>query len=165
MRRGKCKSWGAWMTTQTKFVLLYKRVMVGRVGRKKQCEKALKILHRIQTRQGGKKKIPPFLERKKEREECTMKEKNCAGFKEVIFGAGKAFDDFGRSTSFWTGVIAYRWNSIKQVFHVYAVQVLGTGTVTNSRSYEDETTSCDEVNDFLDYFRELENHYKKVYGE
>ena len=94
-----------------------------------------------------------------------MKEKNCAGFKEVIFGAGKAFDDFGRATSFWTGVVAYRWNAVKQVFHVYTIQVLGTGTVTNSRSYETETPSCDEVNDFLDYLKELENHYKKVYGE
>ena len=94
-----------------------------------------------------------------------MKEKNYDGFKEVIFGAGKAFDDFGRATPFWTGVVAYRWNSLKQVFHVYTIQVLGTGTVTNSRSYETETESCKEVNDFLDYLRELENHYKKVYGE
>ena len=94
-----------------------------------------------------------------------MKEKDCGKFKEVIFGAGKAFDDFCRPTSFWTGVVAYKWNAEKQVFFVYTTQVLGTGTVTNSRSYETETSSCDEVNDFLDYFKELENHYKKVYGE
>lgn len=94
-----------------------------------------------------------------------MKEKNCAGFKEVIFGAGKAFDDFGRATSFWTGVVAYRWDAVKQVFRVYTIQVLGTGTVTNSRSYETTTESCEEVNDFLDYLKELETHYKKVYGE
>ena len=94
-----------------------------------------------------------------------MKEKDCGKFKEVIFGAGKAFDDFGRPTSFWTGVVAYRWNALKQAFFVYTIQVLGTGTVTNSRSYEVETESCDEVNDFIAYLRELENHYKKVYGE
>ena len=91
-----------------------------------------------------------------------MKEKNYGKFKEVIFGAGKAFDDFGRPTSFWTGVVAYRWNAVKQSFFVYTIQVLGTGTATNSRSYEGETK---EVNDFLDYLKELENHYKKVYGE
>ena len=94
-----------------------------------------------------------------------MKETNCAGFKKVVFGAGKAFDAFGRATSFWTGVITYHWNAKKQVFHVLAVQALGTGTVTNSRSYETETPSCDEVNNFLDYLKELEAHYKKVYGE
>ena len=86
-----------------------------------------------------------------------MKKKN--------FGAGKAFDDFGRPTSFWTGVIAYRWVSAKQVFVVYTVQVLGTGTVTNSRSGEVEAKSCEEVNNFLDYFKKLEKHYKEVYGE
>ena len=95
--------------------------------------------------------------------ECIMKKKDCGKFKEVIFGAGKAFDAFGRATPFWTGVVAYRWNAVKQVFHVYSVQVLGTGTVTNSRSYEAETASCDKVNDFIDYLKELENHYKKVY--
>ena len=86
-------------------------------------------------------------------------------FKEVFFGAGKAFDTLARPTSFWTGVVAYLWNAEKQVFFVYTVQVLGTGTVTNSRSCETEASSCDEVNEFLDYFKELEHHYKKVYGE
>ena len=91
--------------------------------------------------------------------------KNIKLFKEVMFGAGKAFDEFGRATSFWTGFVAYRWNATKQVFVIYTVQVLGTGTVTNSSYYETETVSCDEVNDFIDYFKELENHYKKVYCE
>ena len=94
-----------------------------------------------------------------------MKEKDYGKFKEVIFGAGRAFDAFGRPTPFWTGVVAYRWNAVKQAFFVYTTQVLGTGTVTNSRSYEAETSSCDEVNDFLDYLKELEDHYKEVYGE
>ena len=85
--------------------------------------------------------------------------------KEKTFGAGKAFDDFGRPTSFWTGVVAYRWDVKKQAFIVCTTQVLGTGTVQNSRSYETETESCDEVNDFIAYLRELEEHYKKVYGE
>ena len=94
-----------------------------------------------------------------------MKEKNCGKFKEFIFGAGKAFDDFGRATPFWTGVVTYQWNSLKQTFYIYTVQVLGTGTVTNSRSYETETVSYEKVNGFIDYLKELENHYKKVYGE
>ena len=93
-----------------------------------------------------------------------MKKKDCGKFKEVIFGAGKAFDAFGRATPYWMGVVAYRWNCLKQVFHVYTVQTLGTGTVTNRRSYETETPSCEEVNEFLDYLKELENHYKRVYG-
>ena len=94
-----------------------------------------------------------------------MKEKDCAGFKKVFFGAGKAFDSFGRATPFWTGVVVYHWNAGKQAFVICTIQVLGTGTVTNSRSSKDEAKSCKEVNDLLDYFRELEGHYKKVYGE
>ena len=83
----------------------------------------------------------------------------------VNFGAGRAFDAFGRPTSFWSGVVAYQWDAAKQAFLVRTAQVLGTGTVTNRRSYEVETKSCDEVNGFLDYLKELESHYKKVYGE
>ena len=94
-----------------------------------------------------------------------MKEKDCGKFREVFFGAGKVYDDFGRPTSFWTGIVAYQWDSKKQLFRVYTIQVLGTGTVTNSRSSETETSSCEEVNEFLDYFKELERHYKKVCGE
>lgn len=86
-------------------------------------------------------------------------------WKVVNFGAGKAFDAFGRATPFWTGVVTYRWNAAKQVFNILAVQPIGTGTVINSRSYESEEPSCEGVNDFLDYFKELEAHYKKVYGE
>ena len=87
------------------------------------------------------------------------------GWKVVNFGAGKAFDAFGRATPFWTGVITYRWNAEKQTFRVLGVQALGTGTAINSRSYDSEEHSCEGVNDFLDYFKELETHYKKVYGE
>ena len=94
-----------------------------------------------------------------------MKEKNYGKFKKVIFGAGRAFDAFGRPTSFWTGVVAYRWNTGRQTFVIHTIQVLGTGTVTNSRSYEVETDEVNEVNDFIAYLRELEEHYKKVYGE
>ena len=86
-------------------------------------------------------------------------------WKVINFGAGKAFDAFGRATPFWAGVVTYQWVVEKQMFRILAEQTLGTGTVTNSRSYETETASCDEVNDFLDYLKELETHYKKVYGE
>lgn len=94
-----------------------------------------------------------------------MKEKNCTGVKVIHFGAGKAFDSFGRATSYWSGTVVYRWDAVRQTFHVCTVQVLGTGTVMNSSSYETETVSCDEVNSFIDYFKELETDYKKVYGE
>jgi len=96
-----------------------------------------------------------------------MKEKYYADTdsKEVSFRAGKAFDGFGRPTPFWTCIVAYRWSSFKQSFWVYATQLSGTGTVVDRRSYEAETTSCKEVNDFLDYLKQLEMHYKKVYDE
>ena len=83
--------------------------------------------------------------------------------KEVVFCAGKAFDSFGRPTPFWTGVVAYLWSAEKQAFHVYSVQVLGTGTVTDGRSSEELMSSCDDINNLLDYFKELKRHYKEVY--
>ena len=86
-------------------------------------------------------------------------------WKVVNFGAGKAFDDFGRVATFWTGVVTYKWDAVKQVFNVLAVQSIGTGTVINSRSYDLEEPSYEGVKSFLDYFKELETHYKKVYGE
>ena len=86
-------------------------------------------------------------------------------WKVINFGAGKAFDAFGHATPFWTGAITYQWNTEKQVFHVLGVQAIGTGTVINSRSYDAEKPSYEEVNEVLDYFKDLEAHYKKVYGE
>ena len=100
----------------------------------------------------GKENPIPFLES----EEIKMNKK-------IFFGAGRAFDGFGRATSYWTGVVVYKWDTLKQVFHVYAIQVLGTGTANNSYETETEITSCEEVNKLLDYFKELEAHYKKVY--
>ena len=94
-----------------------------------------------------------------------MKEKDCGKFKEVFFGAGKAFDDFGRPTPFWKGIIAYRWDAEKQAFIVYSVQVLGTGTVANEYSSKEEMSSCDDINNLLDYFKGLKRHYKEVYYE
>ena len=96
-----------------------------------------------------------------------MKEKYCADTdsKEVSFGAGKAFDGFGRPTPFWTCIVAYRWSNIKQTCWVYATQLSGAGAIVDRRSYEAETTSLEEVNDFLDYLKHLEIHYKKVYNE
>ena len=83
----------------------------------------------------------------------------------LYFGAGRPFDAFDRATSFWTGMIAYEWHANKQAFHVHTEQILGTGTVTNRSSYEMQESSCDGVNELLDYYKELEAHYKKVYGE
>lgn len=95
-----------------------------------------------------------------------MKEKYCADTdsKEVSFTAGKAFDGLGCPTPFWTCVVAYRWSSFKQSFWVYATQLLGTGTVVDRCSCEAYST-WEEVNDFLDYLKELEIHYKKVYDK
>ena len=85
--------------------------------------------------------------------------------KEVLFMAGRAFDASGRPAPYWKGIIAYRWDVRKQAFIVCTTQVLGTGTVQNSRSSEELMSSCDDVNDSIDYFRELKRHYKEVYGE
>ena len=88
-----------------------------------------------------------------------MKEKN----REVIFGAGRAFDASGRATSFWVGVVAYRWDACKKVFRVHVKETLGTGTVTNSGSYEQEIISCGKLNKLLHEMKWVQSHYKKVY--
>ena len=92
-----------------------------------------------------------------------MKKKNCGKFEEVIFGAGTPFDDFARPAPFWTGTVAYRWNPVENVFHVYTVQVFGTGTVTISREYEADVSSYDEVKYFINYLKFIKAHYRKIY--
>ena len=47
MRKGKSKFLDIWMTSKVKFIILYKRIMLGRVSRKKQCEKALWFMHQV----------------------------------------------------------------------------------------------------------------------
>lgn len=91
-----------------------------------------------------------------------MKKKDCGKFKEVIFGAGRPFDASGRATSFWRGVVAFRLDLRMLTFHVRAEETLGTGSVVAYLSHETETNDVDEI---LGYFKELEAHYKKVYGE
>ena len=86
-------------------------------------------------------------------------------WKVINFGAGKAFDDFGRATPFWVGVVTYRWDSRKKLFDVLAVQAVGVIAAIKHHSYDFEVPSQEDVNKFLDYFKELETHYKKVYGE
>ena len=80
-----------------------------------------------------------------------------------VFCAGTMFDDFGRATPYWTGVIEYQWDSHQQAFHVNTVQVFGTGMLAISREYETDVSSSYEVQYFINYLMFLENHYKKTY--
>ena len=94
-----------------------------------------------------------------------MKSMKVNGFREVFFGAGTAFDAFGRPSKFWTGVMQYRWDANKKMFHVCVAQALGTGTVTNSHIYDEKVKTCNELNNLIHNMKEYETHYKKVYGE
>lgn len=80
-----------------------------------------------------------------------------------VFCAGTMFDDFGRATPYWTGVIEYRWSPVKKVFHVNTVQVFGTGTVAIAREHETDVPSYDEVKYFINYLKFTEAHYRKTY--
>ena len=84
--------------------------------------------------------------------------------KEVVFGAGRSFA-YSRPTPYWMGVVSYQWDVKKQAFIVRSTQVLGTGTVANKYSSEELMSSCDDINNLLDYFKELKHHYESVYGE
>ena len=87
-----------------------------------------------------------------------MKAKDC-----VVFCAGTVFDDFARPAPYWTGVIEYRWNPVKQAFHVNTIQVFGKGMLAISREYETDVSSSYEVQYFINYLRFLESHYRKTY--
>lgn len=82
-----------------------------------------------------------------------------------VFCAGTTFDDFGRAAPYWTGVIEYRWNPAKKVFHVNTVQIFGKGMVAVAREHETDVASRKELNYFIEYLKFIETHYEKVYGE
>ena len=82
-------------------------------------------------------------------------------FRPIYFGAGRAYDAWDRPSSFWRGSVRYAWDPYKKVFHIWAYQTLGTGTAENSYVSE---FYADSVSDTLTYFRELQKHYKEVYG-
>jgi len=83
-------------------------------------------------------------------------------FRPIHFSAGCAYDAWDRPSHFWRGNIAYAWNPYKKVFHIWAEQTLGTGMAENTTESE---SYADSVKETLEYFRELQEHYKKVYCE
>ena len=89
-----------------------------------------------------------------------MKEK-----KEVIFGVGRTFLPNGQPASWWAATVSYGWDCNKQAFIVCTEESLGTGTVANTSQGEYQFSSCDEVNNLVRGFRELEIHYRQEYGE
>ena len=90
------------------------------------------------------------------------KKKNEQIFRPVLFGAGRAYDSWGRPSHYWSGSIMYAWNPSRKMFHIWTEQTLGTGMAANSWETE---SYADSVKSTLKYFRELQNHYKEVYGE
>ena len=81
-------------------------------------------------------------------------------FRPVYFGAGQAYNE-GMPSSFWIGMVQYTWNPYTKVFHVWTRQILGTGSAENS--YDSEYYA-ESVKETLEYFRELQNHFKEEYG-
>ena len=84
--------------------------------------------------------------------------------REVFFSAGRQFTSDGRPSSYWSAVVAYAWNPYKGVFHVYVEQTLGTGSVYDSVKCEYDEPSVNGVNSHLASCRELERHFREVYG-
>ena len=83
----------------------------------------------------------------------------------VSFEAGRVCDDFGCPMPFWRCRVAYTWCEYRQVYWVYAIQTVGFGVVDDKVTREIEMGSLQEVNHFLDYLKDVEGCYKKVYGE
>ena len=83
----------------------------------------------------------------------------------VSYGAGSACNDFGCLMPFWRCQVAYTWSEYRQAFWVYSVQTVGFGVVDEKVTREIEMASLREVDHFLDYLKDMETCYKKVYGE
>ena len=83
--------------------------------------------------------------------------------KKLIFNGGHAWGADGRPLSYFSGVV-YTWDAANKI-HVHVDETLGTGSVYNSRSYEREFKTVEELNSFLHEMKETQAHYKKVYGE
>ena len=81
------------------------------------------------------------------------------------YGAGRAYDDFGRPMPFWRCHVVYTWSEYKQAYWVYSVQVVGFGMADDRVTHETEVTSLSEAAHLLDYYRDMEACYKSVYGE
>lgn len=82
----------------------------------------------------------------------------------VSFRAGKAYD-FGAPAPHWYYSVVYRWSECTQTYWVHAVRLAGVGASVDQTSHETRTASWQDVKDCLDYLKELEMHYKAVYGE
>lgn len=85
--------------------------------------------------------------------------------KEIRFYAGREFDSDGKPAPWWEGIISYKWDYTKQAFNICTKQTFGTGTVENPVKYDLTLMGCDEVNNLIKGFRNMETHCKKVYGE
>lgn len=83
----------------------------------------------------------------------------------VTCKAGKAFDACGLPAPHWYYSVVYKWSDCKQTYWVRAVLLAGTGTAVNQITRETRTATWEEVSHLLDYLKELEMHYKQVYGE
>ena len=83
----------------------------------------------------------------------------------VSFRAGKAFDISGRPAQHWYYSVVYRWSECSQTYWVRAVQLTGAGIAIDQSTRETRIASWEQVSDLLDYLKELELHYKAVYGE
>ena len=90
-----------------------------------------------------------------------MKNFKVGDFFECYFKAGRSCDEFGHATPYWTAFVQYKKEG--QKVKIWVAQTLGTGTVSNTMTSQEENTSYDKILETLKYFRWLENHYKKVY--
>ena len=81
----------------------------------------------------------------------------------VSFKAGRAFDACGYPAPFWSCRVAYTWSEYRQAYWVYSVQVVGFGVVDEKVTRETEMASLKEVHHLLDYLKDMEMCYKKVY--
>ena len=82
-----------------------------------------------------------------------------------FFYAGREFYSDGKPAPWWYGEVSYEWDSSKQAFIVCMKQIFGTGIDETTVPYKLNLSTCDELNNLIKGFRDMEAHCKKVYGE
>ena len=83
----------------------------------------------------------------------------------VSFEAGRVCDDIGCPMPFWSCRVAYTWSMHRHAYWVYSIQVVGYGDADDKVTRETEMASLQEVNRYLTHLKDMEECFRKVYGE
>ena len=83
----------------------------------------------------------------------------------AIFQAGHVFDSLGAPAPYWGCHVVYTWSMHRHAYWVYSVQVVGYGDADDKVTRETEMATLQDVNRYLTHLKDMEECFRKVYGE